>query len=535
MRLILYSSIILLARAYDPCQELCDWDGITVCIGGSKIVTFSDGYEICSNYFYADYVVVYMPDIFVAEDYQLVPARVEDIPGAIAGRELMRASGSLRIESILHIHREDGKLSKYFIIHALRRLYLAGKLSAPRTFDPIDTWKFLGGPEVIKLVRKVATGGQADLAAILPFALAASMKYSSSPDFEAVVGLSRVCNIWHRELSVSIRTILNTDVGTEKPSLGLLEAIKSARRVCPRLMDKPGFHEAILSVGTRTSSKVGSPLRIKMEIYDFALNNSVASLNEAPIETLRNSILGEDILIKVDEYLYASQISLCRMWLSHVGLDIAAGGFLRLTEDESEIELNRARYRAIGRLLGIIVASRTPTWMGEIPGELLTPLEGQGHPVRSPSNWDIIVSEFHKIVPARLFNDSLWQPQYLEQVLTGPKRFPVEALLRSLTTAPLRGIQGRVWPVPDLIRKIVSEFSDAEIRRLFLKLSDMTTVPSGGFADIGFCGFVLKNMTSAKNVRISGNIFSPMRNLEVGANFDLPTLRAALIDEIMKP
>lgn len=101
MRLIIYHAAVHMARADDLCQELCDFDGPSICSEGSELIIDLNGDEICTNYFYIRSPTDSVEIAYVTEEYFLHRARVVDIPAAIAARMTAHAEGSLRIAGIL--------------------------------------------------------------------------------------------------------------------------------------------------------------------------------------------------------------------------------------------------------------------------------------------------------------------------------------------------------------------------------------------------------------------------------------------------
>lgn len=538
MRFVVLSAVILGGRGDTPCTQLCLSDGPRICTEGSEMSLDADGYEVCTNYFYIDNGLDPMEITYVTDDFVLKPARIEDIPTAIAGREVPRTKGSQKIETILDSLGGQGRHLTLQMIEAIHGLYVAATTAFTPKADVLNTWNSLGGEKVMELVSRFSNQNKAGPISLLAFALAAPLRHAWSPNFWSRVGLNRLCDSERSTLKRSILSLINEEEYL-RASLALYETILSFATICQPLMSEPWFPGALLSLGLRAFSNPGPVLRIELDSLDLAFAKSADLINDASIESLRNSRTGEHFNIFFANPVpsneagsnHVSRSTTNRMWFSRAGLDISDSGYLELTEDEAEIEAKGAQYRAIGRFLGMIVASRNPVWISDIPSPLLTALTGQGGSLPHKSNWSIIVAEFHRIVPRRLLERTVLNSQRLKGVLTGEDCFPLGKLINCMKLTTVPSDTRAFLSLKQRILSSLVAFSETERRRLFFRLTGMMAIPSGGFEEIGFSSFeVLAGGDGGDKLEIELDSLSP--RIRISGYLDQSALNAAFKNEV---
>lgn len=252
------------------------------------------------------------------------------------------------------------------------------------------------------------------------------------------------------------------------------------------------FAEAILFLKIRYPLVNSPSIHVSITHPDQVLEDSVAALNTASVESLRKASIwrvleANPITAAPPLYIDFSAISPTipvqkrnYIWFTHMGQEIASSRHFDLIEDHAVVDSNADKYRAIGRFLGLMLATQTPVLLGRIPIELLKGLLGNSSAVPAKSNWRLIIDAFHDVVPYELFINDFWNVENLDRLLTGDSEFRIPDFIQLVNRSDMKygaqDFQDLSW-----LERTLGDLSDGDRRRFLQKITGTNAIPSGGF------------------------------------------------------
>lgn len=168
--------------------------------------------------------------------------------------------------------------------------------------------------------------------------------------------------------------------------------------------------------------------------------------------------------------------------VTNLSNNIMMAGLLERVEDPSVLTANRARYRAIGVVLGFALVHSLPFALRIDPGllnDLIRP--SKSFVGENESNWEIIAGGFHSIVDSDLLAE--FEARYPGQLLTllRGRELDVDDFFRSVA---IDGFTGDRWRI-GLLRELM--IADTDISRCIMTiLTESDRVPLGGLGALPY-------------------------------------------------
>lgn len=467
------------AAYMDPCFELCIHDGPTFCTNGSVTIVVQ-GEEYCSNYFYEKFPEEGLYFYSDAEQPHSKRVPVTDIPRIFAGNQLgippgrfMTVRGAVK-RWVDNTGIPLNELSRF-------RSTLLSEVSEFRISSEREIWHAMSGSRIMQLVSETLylNGAQGGKAALLPFIVASRLATDVSFDdsFAAEVGLHGFCSMYFNFIRDSIRQsfaeVRSSGLSwarfiMDKRSVALL---RSVSRYCPVFLGDIQSQGIFLALNMEIRTPNNSPLYVRR---DSSFEANLEFLVEERNERLRA------VNLQIRDGADAPRRGLAvRQWLWDMGKQISASGLVDLTDDETDLHINRKKYIGIGRYLGMALVHRVPTGI-EIPFKLAVDFCGVRLRRQEASNWDLIKEGFLSVLSSVVLEELRINPDALVQLLHG-EATDSEKIIGSFTVSYDDGIDAehrQEWLYGE-----IRQMDQTTLDRFLYLLTGMARFPAGGLTE----------------------------------------------------